>query len=142
MAPWRVIARSFPPAPHNPDIALGGLQRPPSPDTRSTEDPGSPALARPEPCASAARIRHTEIPYEQACAAPIISASCSLRRSPADTPDTRPSQNRRPLFVRHPLSIAKNADPLNPRQLPRFTNSRGQPYCPTAHLQEVHQCIK
>src|SRR6266851_5924407 len=88
MAPWRVIARSFPPAPHNPDIALGGLQRPPSPDTRSTEDPGSPALARPEPCASAARIRHTEIPYEQACAAPIISASCSLRRSPADTPDT------------------------------------------------------
>src|SRR6266536_502525 len=94
MAPWRVIARSFPPAPHNPDtvrafrIALGGLQRPPSPDTRSTEDPGSPALARPEPCASAARIRHTEIPYEQACAAPIISASSSPRQSPADIPDT------------------------------------------------------
>src|ERR1039457_5556272 len=51
-------------------------------------DPGSPAPAHRAPGAGGDRIRCTQTPCEQACAAPTVSASSPLRPVRADTPGT------------------------------------------------------
>src|ERR1039457_3331156 len=88
MAPWKVVARSFRPAPRIPGIASDAPPPPRSRDTHSREDLGSPAPAHRAPGAGGDHIRGTQTPCEQACAAPTVSASSPLRPVRADTPGT------------------------------------------------------
>jgi len=110
-----------------PDIASDAPPQPRSHDIRSMADPGSPAPAHRAPGAGGDRIRCTQTPCEQACAAPTVSVSSPLRPVRAIHQVPRPRQNRRPFFVRQLPSVPKNAISLNHRHLKVFTNSRGEP---------------
>lgn len=88
MAPWRAIARSFPPGPRIRGIATDAPPRPRSHDIRSKAGPGSPAPPHHAPGAGGDRIRCTQNPCEQASAAPTVSVSSPLRPVRADTPGT------------------------------------------------------
>src|ERR1039457_6920942 len=131
MAPWKVVARSFRPAPRIPGIASDAPPPPRSRDTHSREDLGSPAPAHRAPGAGGDHIRGTQTPCEQACAAPTVSASSPLRPVRADTPGTPATTKSQSILCASTAECTQKSHliiSLNHRYLKVFPNSCGEPF--------------